>query len=99
MVNTPKSAEVEVEVRLIDPLLAQVLEANAKSLEAATNTVIDAQKRDILMLSAELALVRDRIEGLLFGEYMPTGDAIRRAMYPARSSVEELYEKLSREDA
>jgi hypothetical protein len=51
------------------------------------------------MLSAELALVRDRIEGLLFGEYMPTGDAIRRAMYPARSSVEELYEKLSREDA
>jgi hypothetical protein len=99
MVNTPKSAEVEVEVHLIDPLLAQVLEANAKFLEAATNAVIDTQKRDVLMLRAELDLIRERIEDLLFADYMPTGDAIRRAMYPARSSVEELYEKLSREDA
>ena len=72
---------------LIDPLVAQILEQNSRNLAFTTNALIDNLTARLDEERAELAAVRDEIQRLLAGSWMPTSDALIRALYPAGSTI------------
>lgn len=67
--------------------LAPLLEKNATGLAFTTNTLIDNLEREVCERSAELYLIRDRIQELLTGDYMPTSHALLAALWPTMEHI------------
>ena len=64
------------------PLVADILTAMTSQTAAVTTTVIDNLTEQLADSQAEVDAIRDRIQALLDGPYMPTPDAILRALWP-----------------
>jgi len=77
----------ETEAPLIDPLVARILERNSKDLAWTTNTLVDNLTAERDELSAELKAIRDAVDGLLSGPYMPTPVSIRLALWPSAHAI------------
>lgn len=83
------SAEVEQD-QPFSPLVANVLTAMASQTAAITEQVMDNYKAQVEDLEAELSAIRTGVAQLLAGPYMPTPDAIRRAVfYPDQKLIDE----------
>lgn len=72
----------------ISPLVASIITANATQLAATTNTLLDDLTAERDRLRAELDTIRVGVTELLNGPWMPTPDAIERALYPSRAAVD-----------
>lgn len=77
----------KTEAPLIDPLVVQILEANSAALAHTTNTLIDNLTAQLDEERATVAAIRDQIESLLSGPWMPTSDALRGALWPSKEAV------------
>jgi hypothetical protein len=72
---------------LIDPLVIQILEANATALAHTTNALIDGLQAQLDDERATVAAIRDQISMLLDGPWMPTPSAILRALWPSEKTL------------
>lgn len=76
------------EAPLIDPLVAQVLEANSKGLAWTTNTLIDNLTHQAETAEATLKAIREQIELLFSGPYAPSQNAVLRALWPSEEYID-----------
>jgi hypothetical protein len=65
------------------PFVADVITAMMSQTHATTNSLIDSLTAQLADARADLDAIRFQVEGLLGGPYMPTPDAILRALYPS----------------
>jgi len=72
----------------INPLVAQIISANAAQLAAVTNAQIDHLTTQLETTQATLDAVRAGILRLLEGPYAPSELAIRWALYPNDAAVD-----------
>lgn len=94
-----------IEQALTDPgkvepmqLVANLIQANYNEYAAVTQAVIDGQKREIAQLKATLSVIRLRINELFTAGYMPTQDAIERAVFfPSPKRIQQFVEHLLRD--
>lgn len=64
-------------------LVIQLMQASRKEADWTTNTLIDSLTEQLADSHAQVDAIRDRIQGLLDGPYMPTPDAIIGALWPS----------------
>lgn len=69
-------------------LALRLMGASSEALAGTTNTLIDNLTAERDELRAELHAIRDRIEGLMSGPYMPSSDSIRLALWPSAATIE-----------
>jgi len=86
MNDSKQAAKTEREEGL--ELALTLMGASAEGLAHTTNTLIDNLTAERDELRAELAAIREGIDGMLSGPYMPTSDAIRLALYPSAAAIE-----------
>lgn len=80
--QTNDSAEVTV------PALAlQLMAQSAADAAFTTNTLLDGYQQRNAELETELTLIHERIADLLAGPWMPSPDAIRRAICPSLGDI------------
>lgn len=72
----------------ISPLVADLMSASLAQTHAVTNSVIDNLTERAELAEATLTAIMVGVDELLDGDYMPTSDAIRRAMLPSRATVD-----------
>lgn len=73
---------------LIDPLVARILEANSRGLAHTTNTLIDNLTHQAETAEATIRAIREEVELLLSGSYMPTPAAILKALWPSEEFID-----------
>jgi hypothetical protein len=78
----------------ISPLVARLIESNAEALNATTNRLLDLKDRRYALAAAKLQLITTRIEDLVSGDYMPTSDALRRALHPHPAEINQLADEI-----
>lgn len=71
-----------------DKLLADVIGASLRQTHQATNAVIDNLTRDLERTRARLEIVRERVQSLLDGPYIPNPDRIREALWVTDPDVD-----------
>lgn len=64
-------------------LVIRIMEANANQAASLTNSLVDSLTEQLADSQAEVDAIRARIRHLLDGPYMPTPDAIDRALCPS----------------
>ena len=69
-------------------LALHLMGASAEGLAKTTNTLIDNLTAERDELQAELKAVRHGIELLLEGNWMPTSEALLRALWPSADMVD-----------
>lgn len=69
-------------------LALQLMGASAEQLAGTTNTLIDNLTAERDELRAETAAMRHGVELLLEGNWMPTPDALRRALWPSADMID-----------
>lgn len=72
----------------ISPLIADLIGANMDALNWTTNTLLDSLSADLAKSQATVDAIRDGVIELLSGDYMPTPDAIQRALFPSAAMVD-----------
>lgn len=80
--ETPSDREKGLEFAL------QLMGASAEGLANTTNHLIDNLTAERDEMRAELAATRHGVDLLLDGNWMPTGDALRRALWPSADMVD-----------
>lgn len=75
---------------LIDPLVAGLMEASMKATAAAADDVIGHLTFRADRAEAQLELIRERVNALLDGPWMPMPDAIRHALWPSDGAIRAL---------
>lgn len=68
-------------------LALTLMGASAEGLAHTTNTLLDNLTAERDELRAELSAIREVIDGMLSGPYMPTPDAIRLALWPSAHTI------------
>ena len=68
-------------------LALQLMGASAAGLAGTTNTLIDNLTAERDELRATITAIRQQIELLVVGKWMPTPDAILRALWPSKEFV------------
>lgn len=68
-------------------LALQLMGASSEALAGTTNTLIDSLTAERDELRAELAAIRDQIEGLFALAWAPSQNTILRALYPSEHVV------------
>lgn len=76
----PKSA-----VQLMGDLMTQ----SAQDNYAVMNSLMDSYKRGRNEARAELALIREAIEDMFSGPFLPNSDYVLKALYPTRRQIDE----------
>lgn len=69
-------------------LALQLMGVSAEGLAKTTNTLIDNLTAERDELRAEIAAMRHGIELMLDGNWMPTSDALRRALWPSADMID-----------
>lgn len=64
-------------------LIIRIMQANAEQSASVTNRLVDSLTEQVADSRAEVDAIRAHILGLLSGPYMPTPEAIERALYPS----------------
>lgn len=80
--------ETEPEGFIVTPFVAALMEKSATETAWATNQVLDAAEREAKRAQATLDLVRERISKLIKGPWMPTTDALRKALWPFDEEID-----------
>lgn len=70
-------------------LVADLMGQSMSQTHDLTNSIIDSLSEDLAETRAIVDLIRDQIENLVQGDYMPTPDALIRALYPYGPAVSE----------
>jgi chemotaxis regulatin CheY-phosphate phosphatase CheZ len=70
------------------PLVGQVITAMISQTHDTTNRLIDSLTEQLSESQAEVDAIRAGVAELLDGPYMPTPDAIYRALYPSEAMRE-----------
>ncbi len=71
-----------------DDLIANNVEANQRSLEDTTTSLLETLTYQLEYERARNILIVRKIEGLLNQRVMPTPQRLRRALYPLSEQVE-----------
>lgn len=66
-----------------EKMVLQIMEQSSKDLAYTTNKLIDNLTYDRDQLQATLSAVRDEIDALLRGPFMPTPDRLLKALWPS----------------
>lgn len=74
---------------MLDQFLADVLTASARNTANASNAALKAQVISYYIERTTVERIRERIEALLDGPYMPMPSAIRWALYPNHEQIKE----------
>lgn len=82
----PRGAEPD---QPFSPLVADILSAQVAMTADTTNALIETLQRQLADAHAREAAVEAGIERLLDGPYAPSESAIRRALYPTPSFVDQ----------
>lgn len=72
---------------LIDPLVVQILQQQSADLAYTTNALVEGLQHSSDMYSATVDAIRDRIQSLLEGPYMPSPAALLIALYPSEAAI------------
>lgn len=72
----------------VEAFVAQLMLANSAEREHIYKQLMLSYQREAKIYELELSLIRQRINALLAGPYMPTTDAISFALYPDRFEIE-----------
>lgn len=73
---------------LIDPLVAQILEANSRGLARTTNMLIDSLTAQLDEAQATNKAIREGIDALFAGPYMPTPAMVLSALWPPEEAID-----------
>lgn len=90
-----------IEQALSDPdacsaaeLVAKLIQANYNDYAVTAQAVIDGLQHQNARLEAELGIIRQRINELFSGDYMPTQFAVEQAVfYPSMTQIRIAVEK------
>lgn len=66
----------------------QLMGASSEALANTTNTLLDNLTAERDELRAEIAAMRHGVELLLNGQWMPTSDALLRALWPSADAID-----------
>ena len=77
-------------------LALQLMGASSEGLARTTNTLIDNLTAERDELRAEIHAVRDRIDMLLSGPYMPSADSLRSALWPSKATIDKFHPREDR---
>jgi len=69
-------------------LIAQLIQANYNQYAASSQSLIDTYEEQARRLQATLNAVRDGVEHLFSGDFMPTPHAVMKALYPPKHIVD-----------
>lgn len=69
-------------------LLAAIVSQNARDAAWTANTLIDSYQEEAAKAQATLAAIRACITEMANGDYMPTGAAFVRALYPSADVID-----------
>lgn len=69
-------------------LALTLMGASSEGLAKTTNTLIDNLTAERDELRAEIAAMRHGIELMLDGNWMPTSEALRRALWPSADMID-----------
>lgn len=86
--------EVFPEPVLLDPLIAQILTANAESSYKISQVVDADYRRTIARLEAKLNLIQTNVTNLCIQPWVPNPDKIIDALYPSFEEINEAVEYL-----
>lgn len=75
----------------ISPLVADIMTAMMSQTHDVTNNIIESLTARADHSEAEIDAIRAGIQTLLDGPYMPTPDAILRALYPSAEMVDRFH--------
>ncbi len=64
-------------------LVIRLMQASRAEADWTTNTLLDSLTEQLADSHAEVDAIRDRINALFSGPYMPTPDAVLAALYPS----------------
>jgi endonuclease III len=87
---------MSAETMPFSPLVAEVISASMAHTHAVTNALIESLTERAETAEAELDAIRSQVHQLLSGEYMPTPNAIQRALYPDEATVAAFREEAGR---
>jgi hypothetical protein len=79
---------------MTEPLVARLIGSNAEALNATADRIMKVKDRRYALAAAKLQLITERIEELVSGDYMPTSDALRRALYPHPAEINQLADEI-----
>jgi hypothetical protein len=80
--------------QVMDPLLGQLIGAQLAMTHDVTNKVLDAHEEEILRLKATLYLIRDDIDDIVGGPYIPSPRYILDKLWPNEDRIKERMEYL-----
>jgi hypothetical protein len=69
-------------------LMAAFMQQNAKFSSDLTNSLMESYEFAQIRTEVELYLVRQRMNKLLDSDYMPSQDAMYKALYPPQSLID-----------
>ncbi len=81
------TAQTEAVDQPFTPLVAGIVSSMFEQSRVTTATLIDSLTAQLADRDAELAAIRERINALLGGDYMPTPAAILDALYPTQALI------------
>ncbi len=64
-------------------LVIRLMQASRAQADATTNTLLDSLTEQLADSRAEVDAIRARIQGLFYGPYEPSENAILNALYPS----------------
>jgi hypothetical protein len=74
-------------------LVIQLMQASSSQLNLTTNALLESYREDAITGQVTLDLIRNRIDDLFSGAYQPSQAMILRALYPAKSLIDELVQQ------
>jgi hypothetical protein len=75
------------------PLVASIFTRMAADTESVTNALLTSYRSEVSDLRATLAAVRDGVDSLLRGPYMPTSAALLGVLWPSSDVVDQYREQ------
>jgi hypothetical protein len=71
-----------------DTFIADLVQASYSQYAGTTQRLIANLQRDAAMQRAEKELIRERVQDLLEGPFVPSGSALLKSLYPSQVLIE-----------